>query len=327
MQSIRNRYQQQGFSDQAASLIISSWRLTTQSAYNCYITKWKQYASENSINLMSPSPVEVANFVAKLFAEGASHSAVNTARSALSAFLPRVDGRSMGSHPDVCRIVKGVFEERPSLPRYSDTWDVNVVLQYLSSLPDVNDLSLKELTLRMCMLLALVTGQRGQALHLLKVSDLRFCATKCTILYSEKHKQSRPGFHTDPTDIMPYNRNQKLCLLAHLRRYLVVTKELRDPSQKQLLLSYVKPHVPISRQTFSRWIKCVLSAAGVKTETYGSHSTRAASCSAAAKAGVSLAAIMKAAGWSNDCTFAKFYRKNTTQNFGQMLLDNFLKDK
>ena len=201
------------------------------------------------------------------------------------------------------------------------------MLRYLCSLPDVNDMSLKELTLRMSMLLALITGQRGQALHLLKVSDIKFHGPKCTIQYSEKHKQSRPGFHTEPVDILPFTKNQKLCLLTHLKRYVEMTKEFRNVSTTQLLISFVKPHVPVSRQTLSRWIKSVLAAAGIDTNMYVSHSTRAASCSAAASAGVSLATIMKAAGWSSDCTFAKFYRRHPSQNFGQMVLDSFFNDK
>lgn len=53
------------------------------------------------------------------------------ARSALSAFLPPIDGRPVGSHQDVCRLVKGVFQKRPLLPKHWDTWDVGVVLQRL----------------------------------------------------------------------------------------------------------------------------------------------------------------------------------------------------
>lgn len=82
MSRIRKRFEQQGFSEQAASLIISSWRPTTQAAYNCYIAKWRSFAQKSDIDLMAPSLVDVAIFLAGLFSEGASHGAVNTARSA-----------------------------------------------------------------------------------------------------------------------------------------------------------------------------------------------------------------------------------------------------
>ena len=46
--------------------------------------------------------------------------------------------------------------------------DVSVGVDRLDSLPEVDHVSLKQLTLRVCMLLALVTGHRGHAFHFLK---------------------------------------------------------------------------------------------------------------------------------------------------------------
>lgn len=87
----------------------------------------------HSVFLLDPTPVDVTNFLAYLFMKGASHNAINTAGSALSAFLsPHQNGLSIGSRPEVCRILKGVFERRPALPRYSHTWDVDMVLDYLA---------------------------------------------------------------------------------------------------------------------------------------------------------------------------------------------------
>ena len=115
MQYIGARYLRQGFSQQAADLILAPWRRATQAACNCYIAKWKSYALQNKVAVNSPSTVEVVNFLAELFRCGASHSAVNSARSALSAYLLLRDGFSVGSHPGICTLVKGVFEERPSV--------------------------------------------------------------------------------------------------------------------------------------------------------------------------------------------------------------------
>ena len=82
--------------------------------------------------------------------------------------------------------------------------------------------SLKQLTLRVCMLLALVTGQRRHAFHYLKVEDITLKESKCTILYSEKqnkkqnkkqqqHKQSWPGLHVEPAERSAIEQNCRLC--------------------------------------------------------------------------------------------------------------------
>ena len=89
--------------------------------------------------------------------------------------------------------------------------DVSVDLDRLDSLPEVEHVSLKQLTLRVCMLLALVTGQRGHAFHFLKLEDIKFKESKFTILYSEKHKQSRPGFHVEPAETLVFEQNSRLC--------------------------------------------------------------------------------------------------------------------
>ena len=148
MQGIGQRVQERSYTAEAAGLMTDSWRPAAQEAYNYYITKWKTYVTSLSVSLWDPTPVDVANFLAYLFMKGTSRSAINTARSALSAFLPPPqNGPSIGSRPEVCRILKGVFERRPALPRYNHTWDVDMVLAYLAAMPDIEDMSLKDLTL------------------------------------------------------------------------------------------------------------------------------------------------------------------------------------
>ena len=72
--------------------------------------------------------------MAELYQAGSSYSTLNTARSALSITFVVSDSDTFGRHPLVSRFMKGVFETRPSLPRYGETWDVNLMLNYLSSL-------------------------------------------------------------------------------------------------------------------------------------------------------------------------------------------------
>ena len=92
-----------------------------------------------------------------------------------------------------------------------------------------------------------------------------------------------------------------------------------------MFISWAKPHGPVSRDRFSRWVKLVLGKADIDTCTFSSHSTCVASMSAVVRRGSALSAIVKAAGWSIEWAFAKFYSKVTaSQNFGQMLLDKFV---
>ena len=48
---------------------------------------------------------------------------------------------------------------------------------------------------------------------------------------------------------------------------MLVTQDIRD-----LLISYGKPHKPVSSEAISRWIKDELSKAGVDTSVFKAHS-------------------------------------------------------
>ena len=103
---------------------------------------------------------EGVNFLGMLFSAGLSYSAICVARSALSSYLDCKDATQFGEHKGVRQFIKDVFEKRPALPTYSSTWDADIVLQYLELHYLHNELTLKELSYKLVMLLALLSGQR-----------------------------------------------------------------------------------------------------------------------------------------------------------------------
>jgi len=71
-----------------------------------------------------------------------------------------IDGVRIGQHPPICRFLKGVYNTRLLAPRYSSTWDVDVILSYLPSVPDNENLSFQILTHKVAMLMALSNADR-----------------------------------------------------------------------------------------------------------------------------------------------------------------------
>lgn len=291
-------------SEDAESIVLSSWRQGTIQQYEVYTTKWIQYSSARNIDPYSPTVGNVINFLTALFNEGLGYSAINTARSALSAFI-QVDGQSIGHHPLVKRFVKGVFQRRPALPRNTVIWDPKDVLDYLEHL---DDSSLKQLTFKTVCLLALLTGQRAQSLHLLDINNMSVTDHYVKLRFGDVLKQTRPGYHQSEITLEKFPSNIKLCVVTTVKKYLQKTASVRK-NKTCLLLSYQRPFKGVSKATISRWIKVTLQAAGVNMSIFTPHSTRAASTSAALRAHVPLNTILKTAGWNNSCTFAKFYSK------------------
>ena len=150
-------------------------------------------------------------------------------------------------------------------------------------------------------LLLLVTGQRGQTIHCLSLSEMTLGETSFEFQVLEHMKTSKPGSGTTILKIEQYTP------ILVLREYLKRTKSVRGDN-KQLFVSYQKPYQPVSRDTISRWVKVVLDNAGIDTTVYSAHSTRAAATSKAYQS-VPLDILIKSAGWSSDSTFQKYFNK------------------
>ena len=248
----------------------------------------------------------VINFLAEVFDKGLGYSALNTARSAIATFL-WIDGKPAGEHPLVCRFMKGVFNIRPALPRYEVTWDVSVVFKYLKKLHPPQSLSLKELSLKLVTLLALLAGQRHQTLSCLNVINMSFTEDAVKFRITEVLKHTRPGHHIPELVFPAYDIDERLCPVKYIIQYLKVTRDLRM-KEKALLVSYIKPHKAVTTGSISRWIKTIMIRAGIDLSIFSPYSTRAAATSKACGE-VQLGTILRTAGWSNEKTFARFYKK------------------
>ena len=59
------------------------------------------------------------------------------------------------------------------------------------------------------MLLALLSGQRGQTIHTLKSEDVRLKDYRCVLVFSAVLKQTKPGSHIQPSELEAFE-NKKL---------------------------------------------------------------------------------------------------------------------
>ena len=86
-----------------------------------------------------------------------------------------IEGVPIGQHPLLNRLFKSVYNSRPLQLRYTGTWEVSSVLEYLLSMGENSDLSLKWLSGKLALLMALETASHSSQLHSL---DLRFRVNK-----------------------------------------------------------------------------------------------------------------------------------------------------
>ena len=320
---LRRRYQDKEISQEGTELLLASWRQKSSKSYDSLFKKWVVWCGERSSDPVSGPVSEVVNFLATLFKEGYQYRSLNSYRSAISSVHERVDGYEVGQHPLVSRVMKGAFNLRPPQPRYETTWDVSKVLDFIVSLGPSENLSLRDLTWKLAMLLALTRPSRSADLAKL---DLRFRRiTPEGVVFQEAGlaKQSRSG-RTRAEFFFPGFEDPLLCPKATLKVYEGRTECFRKQGETEhtrLFLAVVKPHKPVCSSTLARWLKSLLEKAGIDTGIFKAHSVRGAATSAAANAGVTMADILKAADWSSETVFSKFYYKPVRSGaFGSAVL-------
>ena len=178
----------------------------------------------------------------------------------------------------VCRLIKGLFNIRPALPRYVTTWNVSKVFTFIKSKPTLTNCDLKTLSHRLARLLCLTTGRRDQTVKCLNLDYIKISSDKVVLFVPETLKTTRSGHHLPPIELKTFT-DSELCVVTHLTQYIKMTAPFWNTDTNQLLLSFVQPQKPISTTTLSRWCLTVMKESGINVNTFGSHSTRSGSTS------------------------------------------------
>ena len=308
MEHLRGTLSSQGLSDEATQLVLGSWRAKTNKSYDSLFGRWNRWCNERGSDPFSGPVSEVANFLAGLYKDGYQYNSVNAYRSAISSVHEKVDGLPVGQHPLVTRLVKGVFNARPPIPRYSSTWDVQTVLNYLEKMENPDKLSLKLLTLKTVFIMAITRPSRSADLSQLDKERMRWGNDGVSFLPTTLAKQSRQGKPIKEFFFPSFPPVPALCPVKTLQGYLRKTEPLRGV-ESRLFVSFIRPHKAITSSTIARWLKTILQQAGVDIAIFGAHSTRGASASAAARGGITTEDILKAANWSSESVFQTYYHK------------------
>jgi integrase len=209
-------------------------------------------------------------------------------------------------------INKGLFHLKPPMPRYTYIWDVRLVLSLLRSWSPLSSLSLVKVTLKLCMLIALLTAPRAQTLKALDIEHMAIIGSNISFHITGLLKTSKQGKKVgQEVHMSSYPPDRRLCVLRVLRHYLERTENIRN-SHTQLFISYKHPHEPVSTDTLARWIREVLMLVGIDTKIFMAHSVRSASVSAAKRAFIPTKEILQRANWSSEKTFSTFYDKPVT---------------
>ena len=142
----------------ALEILSASWRVGTGKRYSSHIERFVKLFRERYTDPIQATTEIVIEFLTEYFKTGVGYSSANSVRSALSSIIKPVCNVPSGKSPLVCRLLKGVFNIRPALPRYVTTWDVTKVFTFIKSKRTLTNCDLKTLSHRLAILLFLTTG-------------------------------------------------------------------------------------------------------------------------------------------------------------------------
>jgi integrase len=307
MASIRRRFETAGFSPNVIEILLSSWSESTKKRYAGPWKAWAEWCTMRGWCPFSAPVTAVLSFLASLLKEkDLEYRTIAVYRSAISQTHDSIDSVPLGELPIVSKFMKGVFRAKPPKPKYCSSWNVAKVLDFLRNQEPLDKIPLKMLTFKLTALLALTTSARA---HELAALDLDFSLVKeeaWEFTIPEHVKNSRPGHPPRKFYLPSFPQDSTICVVRVLRAHTLRTGNIRKA--RKLLVSYIAPYDSVSSQTVSRWLTQTIHLAGIALDFTG-HSTRSASTSAAADAGLSLDLIVEAGDWSSAKVFEKHYHK------------------
>ena len=309
MESERKRVSSQGFSEEATRLLTNRLRKGTQASYEYSWSKWCCWAGDREINIFRATVEDIVNFLSDMSVAGHEYSTINGFRSSLSQFHPHIDGFPVGQHPDVVKVMGGIFNEKPPKPKYSEFWDVGEVLDEVRLWGENETLQPRELTWKLALLIALTTAGRSSDLALLTTQYMVMETDSAVFYIAGLPKTRKPGKKQPSVEVFGLPEDPILDPLQCLKTYLERTNHLRPSEGNNLFVSISRPYKPIVSSTIAGWIKKLLAKVGVDTEIWTAHSTRGAATSKALSVGVSVKTILDSANWSSAGTFKRFYNR------------------
>ena len=265
----------------------------------------------------------IADFLLDLFDQGKQVNSVSNYKSALSVTLPPIEGHSVGNHPLISKLFKGFRNLRPKTYKNPPKWEIDTVLTKLNCWGDNSVLTMKQLSLKLVMLLSLVSASRCSELSYLDVTNMtnlpdgiRFCLTK--------HKKNRSAAVMPGTLFFAKNTKMpNLCPVKCLQDYITRREITGQSMAGTLIRSYIKPFGPVTSSTISRWLSMVIKMTCFinQNNTIG-HSVRGKAASKAMFFGLSSQEIMSVAEWKTNSVFQKFYYFPTAHGkFGRAVLN------
>ena len=102
------------------------------------------------------------------------------------------------------------------MPKYTEIWDIDTVLNCYKTLPNNENMELKELSFKTVTLLGILAPNRGSELTSLDIDLMGKSETTYIFHLREPPKHFKQGKKNEPMEFRKFEGNDKLCTLTTL---------------------------------------------------------------------------------------------------------------
>ena len=199
METVDRLFKNRSFSEQSRKLLRASWSKGTQRDYGAKYRRFRSWCCQRKIYTHDVSLTLKSDFLTDLFTEGLQYRTIAGNRSMLSNILPPTEGFKVGQHPDLIRLIKGVFNSRLPQKRLVPEWNLEDVLSSLQKKPfePMKRASLKHITFKTVFLVAITCFRRCSGIQSLQLGEgsVNVQQKGLTFVRHGLAKQDREGHH------------------------------------------------------------------------------------------------------------------------------------
>ena len=272
MGTVCQSFQEEGFSPEAAAIAAGARRQSTQQLYNSRLGVFERWCRDRSIDPRSSSVGQVSEFLRGLatspwHGKTRSFNTIANYRSAIGAIHKGFgDGSTVSSNTLLSTFMKGLFSQMATVKTLNPSWELPVVLEWLSKPPfePMVSASLLNLARKTAFLIQLASGRRVSFTHAIRIDEgfLRWDSDGVRLrpdIVIDKNQSA--SFSPEPVflgDLKLHSPDDKVhCPCRALKWYLKRTENDRGRIQHLFLMS-VRPFSRASKATVGRWIKSVI---------------------------------------------------------------------
>ncbi|RGB41694.1 hypothetical protein C1646_738985 [Rhizophagus diaphanus] len=201
---------------------------------------WISWCQLNNCDPITYPIEKICDFLVDMLTRERSFNTIAGYRTAISEAHELVDGVSVGTHPNISRMMHALYSENPPPVKPDDPIDIIPSLDYIRSLGDNNTMSIRNLNVKISFLTALITASRPLDLKRTDLFMLKISRNSITLECIKPKEYNIAKAHSLSSTKSPRKKfyignydDERLCPYSAFTTLIDRTRQWRDTEDKK----------------------------------------------------------------------------------------------